>query len=101
MRFQEITVDTATLESDICELREALESARNQLGMMFDDVAELDAMWDGPANDEFKRQFGIDHDNAQKMCDAVGALIESMEFARDRYDRCEGEVRDIIAGIAI
>lgn len=101
MRFNEITVNTSTLASDITALKSALAHTREQMKKMFDNVNELDAMWDGPANDEFKRQFGVDYENAEAMCKTVDALIQSMEFAKGQYDRCDAEVEGIVAAITI
>ena len=101
MKFTEITIDTSILATDIGELRERLEAARNQLKDMFAQITELDAMWDGPANEEFKKQFGIDYENANEMCNTVEKLIESMEFAKAEYDKCDAEVSDIVAAITI
>lgn len=101
MSFNEITVNTSTLASDITALKGALAHAREQMKKMFDSVNELDAMWDGPANDEFKRQFGVDYENAEAMCKTVDALIQSMEFAKEKYDRCDDEVAGIVAAITI
>ncbi len=97
----DITINTATLAGDINELKEALSSARAQLEEMFGQVAELDAMWDGSANREFNRQFGIDYEGAKKVCEAVESLSAHMESARDRYNRCENEVHGVVAAIAL
>lgn len=97
----EITVNTSTLAGDIGELRGALSSARAQLEEMFGQVAELDAMWDGPANQEFNRQFGNDYENAKNLCAMVESLLACMEYARDRYNRCENEVNGVVAAIPL
>lgn len=97
----DITVNTSTLAGDIDELRGALSSARTQLEEMFGQVAELDAMWDGPANQEFNRQFGNDYENARNLCATVETLLACMENARNQYDRCENEVNSVVAAIAL
>lgn len=97
----DITVNTATLAGDIDKLKGALSSARAQLKEMFGQVTELDTMWDGPANVEFNRQFGIDYEGAKKMCETVESLLASMEYAKDRYNRCENEVHSVVAAIAL
>lgn len=97
----DITVNTSTLAGDIEELRESISSAKAQLEEMFGQVAELDTMWDGPANEEFNRQFGIDYENAKNMLQSAESLMACLENARSQYDRCENEVNGIVAAIAI
>lgn len=101
MTIKEITVDTSTLTGDINELRVALLSARTQLKDMFDQIAELDRMWDGPANQEFNRQFGNDYKNAKNLCETIDALIDCMEFARNQYNSCEDKINQIVSAISI
>lgn len=101
MEIKEITVDTSSLAGDIGELQTALSAVQTQLKNMFDQVAELDAMWDGPANEEFNRQFANDYENSGELCKTVQSIIDSMQYAREQYDICEGEVNAIISAIAI
>lgn len=101
MKGQEIAVNTSTLASDIADLQDALVNARKQLQDMFEQVEELDAMWDGPANEEFRKQFVNDHENAQELCVTVESIIQCMQYAREQYDLCENDVNGIIAAINI
>lgn len=101
MANQEIAVNTGTLASDIAELNGALETARKVLNDMFTQIQELDAMWDGPANDEFNRQFVSDHENAKGMCATVQSLIGCMEYAKEQYNSCENQVNGIVSAINI
>ncbi len=101
MAFREITVDTQTLAGDISELETALSAAEAQLEEMFNQVTVLDAMWDGPANAEFNRQFRMDHDSAKEMLGNVRSLIECMTYAREQYDICENDVYGIVSSIKI
>ena len=101
MAFREITVDTLTLMSDINELEVALSVADAKLEEMFNQVAELDTMWDGPANAEFNRQFGMDYENAKEMLRNVRSLIECMTYAGEQYDICENDVYGIVSSITV
>ena len=101
MAFREITVDTRTLAGDISELETALSAAEAQLEEMFNQVANLDATWEGPANAEFNRQFGIDYESAKDMLGNVRSLIECMTYAREQYDICENDVYGIVSSIKI
>lgn len=101
MANQEITINTDTLASDIAELNSALETARRTLSDMFTQIQELDAMWEGPANDEFNKQFANDHENAKGLCATVESLIACMEYAREQYNSCENQVNGIVSAIRI
>jgi WXG100 family type VII secretion target len=101
MANQEITVNTDTLASDIAELTSRLNMARRMLTDMFAQIQELDAMWDGPANNEFNRQFANDHENAKGLCQTVESLINCMEYAKEQYNSCENQVNGIVSAINI
>ncbi len=101
MAIKEITVNTSTLAGDINELRTTLSTAKTQLNDMFNQVAELDTMWDGPANEEFNRQFGNDFENAKNLCKTIESLLECMEFAKNQYNLCENEVNSIVSAITV
>lgn len=99
MANQEIAVNTDTLASDIAELNSVLATARKMLNDMFTQIQELDAMWDGPANDEFNRQFANDYENAKGMCATVQSLIACMGYAKEQYNSCENQVNSIVSAI--
>lgn len=101
MSVKEIAVNTSTLAGDIGELRETLSNAKAQLEDMFNQVKELDTMWDGPANIEFNQQFSNDYENAKNICATIESLIECMEFAKNEYNSCENEVNSIVSAISI
>lgn len=91
-----IEVNVETLEMDIKIMQDTLKQVREDMKGMFDSVSELDTMWDGPANEAFIHQFGIDHQTFQSLCDSVDGIIDSMENAKDAYRKCEGAVKDEI-----
>jgi uncharacterized protein YukE len=99
--MREIAIDTKTLNSDINELQAALSSARLQLDDMFNRIAELNTMWEGPANAEFNTQFSNDYEDTKSMFDTIASLIECMEYARDQYNLCENEIGSIVNSIRI
>ena len=68
MNIQEIAVNTVTLQNDISDMQEALEKVKKRTQSMFDEIKELDSMWDGAAHMAFKQQFNLDH---QKMVELV------------------------------
>lgn len=99
MANKEIEIETNTLASDISELTSELEVAKSYIQTMITDMGELDAMWDGPANQAFMQQFHNDAQYAEEICNMVQKLIECMEYAKKQYDYCESEVSSLISSI--
>lgn len=96
-----IEVNMQTLEQDVQEMRELLESIEKDMDGMFATVKELDTMWDGPANQEFNRQFLRDRQVMTSVCEAAEGVIDSMENAKESYRKCEASVKAEIDGIKI
>lgn len=96
-----IEVDTQQLQRDKNALQERLNQLRQTLQNVYGQMDELDAMWDGPANQAFKEQFASDRGEFEAVCAEVEALIASMEFARGAYEKCEAEVYAAVAAIRI
>lgn len=101
MASQEIATNTDFMQTDIDSLTTQLEAARTQLDRMFNEILELDTMWDGPANDEFNRQFGIDKVDCEELLDTIDSIIECMIYAKTEYEKCENEVGGIIDSISV
>ena len=87
-----IEVNMKTLEQDTRNMEEKLETIKREMGSMFDSVAELDTMWDGPASDEFKRQVNMDSQVFDEVCRAVDGMLDSMRNAIKSYNECEAAV---------
>ena len=101
MGIQYIEIETNSLTSDIRTMQDEVGEAERQTNQMFEAMAELDQMWDGPANAAFNRQFQIDYERMKSMCSEVRHLISCMEYARDQYDQCEDEVYRAVAAIRL
>ena len=59
---------------------------------MFDEIKELDSMWDGTANNAFNVQFQNDYEMMQEVCRNLKRLIDSLEFSKREYIKCEQQV---------
>lgn len=96
-----IEVETAILNSDIASLRDLINEVRSRKNDLLNHMYELDGMWDGPANQEFIKQYTIDNQELEELCSSLTRAIDCMEYARAGYDSCENEVSGIIAAINI
>ncbi len=96
-----IGINIGTLATDITQMETEVKALREEMKQAFDAVAELDAMWNGPANDAFNRAFESDHQAMEEMCRILDSLIEYMTNARDEYRKCEASVSAEIDAIRI
>lgn len=98
---QEIEINTGSLNRDIESMQTHLDKITGDLSKMYDAVALLDKMWDGPANDAFRQQFMSDKEQMQDVCDTIQKIIDCMMFASKEYDTCEADVHNLVASIRI
>lgn len=96
-----IEINIGTLAGDITQMQAEVNGLRDDMKLAFDSVMELDAMWNGPANDAFNRAFETDRQAMKDMCKIIDSLIGYMENARDEYRRCEASVSSEIDAIRI
>ncbi len=99
MASKEIDINTESLSKDIESLQITLNSVKEEMRDVFTKIQELDMMWDGPANQEFMKQFGADSTFMTELCSTIQALLECMEYARKQYDSCDDAVRSMISSI--
>ncbi len=96
-----IETNTGAMERDAGALRDALKQVRQDMKAMFDAVAELNSTWSGQANEAFNRQFQSDRMLFASLCEEVEGIIESMENAKDAYNKCEAEISQEIDRIRV
>jgi uncharacterized protein YukE len=101
MDITEIAVDTDILNSDIGELQMLLDSAKLQLDEMFNQIVELNTMWEGAAKEQLINQFELDYSNAKNIIETIESLIECMKYARNQYNSCENEIENLVNSIKI
>lgn len=101
MNTEIIEVETPSLEGGVNELKTALDNMKKHVTEVYEGVQELDAMWDGPANEAFVKQFTDDYNACMELYEELAELVECMRYAREEYDRCEQSVGSLIDGITI
>lgn len=96
-----IETNTGTMEKDVSSLKGTLNLIRQDMKEMFDAVTELNSTWSGQANEAFNRQFLADRSLLELLCGEAEGVIDSMENAKDAYNKCESEVSQEIDRIRI
>lgn len=96
-----IEINISILKKDIEDMQAEIQEVRKYMGLAYEAVDQLDAMWDGPANMEFNKAFKSDRTAMVELCKMVDHLINYMENARDEYTKCEATVSAAIDGIRI
>lgn len=89
-------VNLTNLNSDINSARQNLSYIENNIKSMFDEIKELDTMWDGEANESFNVQFNSDYQMMLDVCKNIERIISSMEFAKQEYSKCENSVSSAV-----
>lgn len=93
---KEFEVSFQSLTRDIETIRQAINYMQLNLKSMFAELKELDAMWDGDANDAFNKQVQIDDEFMQEVCNNLNKLVAAMEQAKAEYRRSEEAVHSTI-----
>lgn len=92
-------VNLDNLNVDINNARHSLEYIKNNIKRMFDEIKELDAMWDGEANESFNIQFNSDYEMMLDVCKNIERNINSMEFAKQEYAKCENSISSAVQAL--
>ena len=96
-----IEVDTSELERDRQMIRSELNKIRAGIGRLQEEMADLGAMWEGPAHDAFMAQANADYETMRQFGDEIEAYTEAMDYARTEYEQCEAQVERTVATIRI
>lgn len=96
-----IEIDTMALGRDRQTIQSELDRVRSEISRLKDEMANLGAMWEGPAHDAFMAQFNTDYEFVQEFGNEIGTYVETMEYAQTEYQKCEAAVNQTIASIRI
>lgn len=86
---------------------ESMRTAANEFAGMIDEwdgmkneiwalLTDLDAMWDGDANDAFNALIAEDEPKFSKLLEMMTAYKDAINAAAQKYDDTEGEVKTIV-----
>lgn len=89
-------INVNKLGSDVGTAKEKLTYIEQNISRMFSEIKELDAMWDGAANNAFNVQFNADYEMMKQVCSDINRLIGSMEYSKNQYQSCESQISSAI-----
>jgi len=101
MASRMIKVNTNALGNDVAQMKSLSKSVEHDLNEIYSLVAALDAMWDGPANDEFRKQFTSDKQVCANVVKGINKLITDTESAKSKYQTCERNVHSLVSSLRV
>lgn len=96
-----IKVNTSRLKDDVAEIKGYLKSIETGIADLKGHNAALDAMWDGPSSEAFKTAFAEDIAALEQIVKSITSLNEYEDNAREKYDKCEQKVADLVNQIKV
>ena len=84
---------TYGIDSNLSELQSIRTVFRNSV------MASLNPYWQGAAKQTFEEQFAAFTDLYDKLIEAYQSLNEELKKTGSAYDRADGSVRQLIAGL--
>lgn len=99
--MERIEIDTAQLGGTSSNIEGMVGQMKESVQRLYAELAELNTMWDGPANAAFNDQFQRDSEEMSGICKALDGYVQDLNTARNEYDKCDSDVRSIIDAIRI
>ncbi|MCR4640696.1 MAG: WXG100 family type VII secretion target [Lachnospiraceae bacterium] len=98
---REIAVNTSQLQKEVDTMENALKLLKTRIDEAYQEVNELDKLWDGPDNKAFQESFRRDQAKMTEIYEALKSLVASMSMSRVEYEKCEADVKSIVDNIKI
>lgn len=98
MRFE---VDTGRVAQELSSMESTLKQISDNRKTMYQSLETLDGMWRGEAHDAFHAQFTEDDEEMQRLIQDIKALFTDIGKARQSYETCESEIRQMAANLHI
>lgn len=101
MQIKYIQIDTGLLKRTISDMKADIENMKKDMAGIYQDIHELDTMWEGPAKSIFNSQFETDRQEFMQICNELVGYVDKMVYATDEYNKCESRVNEIINSIRV
>lgn len=101
MSEKKIQVNTKTLEQDVRDMEGEVKDITRKMDGLFDEIHDLDTMWDGAANQMINAQFTEDAEKMKEICEVLTKYVECCQYAKKEYDSRENTIYDMIKSMRI
>lgn len=91
-----IEVNTDQIRSVLRTFRTTIDDWNGQRISIWSALDEIDDMWDGDANDEFKALTEAEKPNFESLETALDNYYSALEKAAQEYEDAEAEVKNIV-----
>lgn len=101
MKITKIKVNTDELRSDAATISGNIQRVTEEINRIEEALRTLNVMWEGPAGDAFIQVCGHDLEQLRTIVETLKKFNAFENNAREKYDNCESEVRDVVNSLRI
>ena len=101
MAKEHVKTDTSRLMGDISKTEADITQAEKETNDMFAAVAELNKMWQGPANTAFNQQFTDDYNRMKNYLSNLRKFTQRLKEDKTAYESCEARVLEKVNALKI
>lgn len=87
------------MKTDVENIKECIDKISNRYSDLIQKKVQLDAMWDGPASELFKKTYDDDLMVLMMMISNLQKLYSYENMAKECYQLCENQVYGVISDI--
>ena len=93
----EIRVNTDNMRSTATVFQEKINDWNSLVQQLWSLMEELDAMWDGDANEAFNALVTEDKPKFERLAQMMETYKTAIDTAASKYDSVEAEVKNIVS----
>ena len=93
----EIRVNTDNMRSTATVFQEKINDWNSLVQQLWSLMEELDAMWDGDANEAFNALVTEDKPKVERLAQMMETYKTAIDTAASKYDSGEAEVKNIVS----
>lgn len=102
MAWTHMKTDTAKLESYTNDdVQTCIQVLEKEIEGLTTDLTDLDAMWDGPSSEAFKKNFAVDIEALRKELFNLQNVYKYCDNAKKKYEECENRVIQIVDALSL